>query len=131
MTHDRRVEDQGTFAKVLSRLSHWHGALAVISTLVSILVLGWITLGFGFPTTPRSQFVDLSSRVDTLSRSMRATDSATNVRVDSIAHQHSRMLMIMRILAVDACLRLSPVEARRAQLPCEEVMHPQYRENGL
>lgn len=119
----RRATD-GPLTGRLYRLSRWQGPIAVISMLVTVLVASWLTLGFGFPTTPRSQFVTLAARVDSADLRSRAADASLRAAVDSVRAEHAHFRQAVRILAVDACLRLRPAEWQRMQLACPEYLKP-------
>ena len=124
MQPHRRREDGHALLRLATGLGRWQAPLTVVTTLGMLAGLAWATLGFGFPHTPRSQFVELATSIDSARRVSHQRDSLIELRVDTIAQQHTRMLAVMRILAVDACLRLSAAEARRAQLPCTDVLTP-------
>lgn len=95
--------------RLLSSVSANSGALSLLSTLLLVVFLA---VGFAWQT-PAQRLGALAT-----------TDTLIMRRQDSLHAEHRAIVNIVRVLAVDVCLRRSAEQTQMMQLPCAELLHP-------
>lgn len=92
-----------------------------VTTLVGLMLVFLLSLGFGSPLTPSSQFLRLAQQ-DSIEQVMRnAADTRINARLDSLVASLGRSAVLMEGLARARCSE-TPRLAVQVGLPCRTLM---------